>query len=87
MAEKEKKERAKRATMGFQILDVHTNSDGTRQYTEITKERFESLSAAERFIKKNAAQFAAKVLMIAHLKKEIKVTTETKSVAKLQEVK
>jgi len=90
MAEKEKKQgapRAKRATMGFQILEVvKTEQTLFRAYQQICEEHFKSLTEAERHIRKNVEVFKDKVLVIAHLKKELKVSTETKPVAKLEEI-
>ena len=90
MAEKEKKQgttRAKRATMGFQILEVIVGESGAfRKYQQASSDQFKSLTEAERHIKKNVESFKDKVLVIAHLKKELKVSTETKPVAKLEEI-
>jgi len=88
MPEKERRERTKRATMGFQVLEVITSESGAfRKYQQICGDQFKSLTEAERHIRKNADSFNGKLIVIAHLKKELKVSTETKSVAKLEEVK
>jgi hypothetical protein len=88
MTEKERKPRAKRSTMGFQILAVDPEkATELKRYDTISTEKFESLSAAERYIKKNAEQFKDMTLVIAHLKKEIMVKTENKAVATITEVK
>jgi len=83
----EKKTRAKRTSLGFQILEVGSTAktDGPC-YTPTGAERFKSLLETENFVRKNAEKFIGKTLMIMHVKKEIKVSTETKPVAKLEEV-
>jgi len=88
MAEKEKKTRAKRATLGFQIFEKFEGDEEppTINYKEACSDKFKSLFETEAFIRKNVAQFKDKTLMIMHIKKELKVSTETKPVAKLEEI-
>jgi hypothetical protein len=77
-----KKERAKRTTMGFKILQVVGD---TYKDTDKTQ-RFVSLVETEKWIKKHAGDYAGMRLMIAHLKKEITIQVENKAVATLTEV-
>jgi len=84
MADKaEKKTRAKRSSMGFRLLNI--TKEG--HFVECCEEKFKSLVEAEKFIKKNAEQFKDMTIMVAHFKKEIKISVQTAPVAKIEEVK
>ena len=96
MADKaEKKTRAKRSSMGFRLLNIIFNPAFSRAYVitkeghfvECCEEKFKSLVEAEKFIKKNAEQFKDMTIMVAHFKKEIKISVQTAPVAKIEEVK
>jgi len=86
MVDKEKKTRAKRASLGFQIFEIiKVEETASVCYTPSCDDKFKSLFETESFIRKNADKFKDKTLVIMHVKKEIKVSTESKPVAKLEE--
>ena len=80
MAEAAKKSRKRRDTIGFVIL----KDLGENKYERVGEDTFTSYTVAEKHIKKNAESFANMTLMIAHFKRTIKVSVETKKVVSVE---
>jgi len=78
----ERRERAKRATMGFRILQGMKEGE----YKLACNEIFPSLIKTEQYIKKNPEQFKTMHLVIVHVKKEITIKVETRSVATITDL-
>jgi len=80
MAGEAKKTRKRRDTIGFVIL----KDLGGGKYERLEEETtFDSYMATEKFIKKNAEKFADMTLMVAHFKRPITISVETKKVVSI----
>lgn len=79
MAAEAKKTRKRRDTIGFVIL----KDLGEGKYERVGEDTFESYIATEKFIKKNAEKFTDTTLMVAHFKRPIKISVETKKVVSI----